>query len=133
MNNEPSPPVSNGERLRDGTFGKGNTFGRGGNPYLRRIHQLRSKLLDCTTEEDIEQLIATLRRLSLGGDVAAVRTWLEYALGKPRAVALSGPDGEPLGSGPIPWDLTRLTDDELTTLYTLLEKVTLGPDGAGPG
>jgi hypothetical protein len=84
--------------MRDGTFGKGNTFGRGGNPYLRRIHALKSKFLDCTTEADIEQLVATLRELSAKGDIAAMRLWIETVLGKPaQALALTGFDGGPLG------------------------------------
>jgi hypothetical protein len=98
LNGHPSPPASNGARLRDGRFGKGNQFGKGGNPYLRRIHQLRQKLLDCTTEQDIEQIIATLRKQSAEGDVASIKLWLEYALGRPsQSIELSGLDGEPLG------------------------------------
>jgi hypothetical protein len=105
-NNEPSSTVSNGEpgRLGNGTFGPKNTFGRGGNPYHRRIHQLRGKLLECATDDELVRIMRTLGDLAVGGDVAAARLWLEYTLGKaPQAIQLSGPDGEPIGG-----DLSRV-------------------------
>jgi hypothetical protein len=86
-----------GGRLHDGKFAQGNRFARG-NPYLKRVHALRAKLVECATDEDLEKIVKKLSELAAGGDVAAARLWLEHCLGKPtQALELSGLDGAPLG------------------------------------
>jgi hypothetical protein len=97
----PLPPASDGaagaRRTPDGRFATGNGFGRG-NPHLRRVHALRARLLEVVDEDAVGRLGRKLLELAEGGDLEAAKVLLAYALGKPPAsVALTGPEGEPLG------------------------------------
>lgn len=93
-------PVSdglNGGKGPDGRFLHGNRHGRG-NPNNRKQHQLRAALLDAASDEDVRRVGAKLVELSLAGDVAAARTWLEHVCGRaPASVEVSGLDGAALG------------------------------------
>jgi hypothetical protein len=98
MDHEPSGTASNGERRGDGTFGKGNKFGKGGNPYLKRIKYLKAIVLTSATPEQVRAVIVRLGEQAAEGDVAAAKVYLDHVLGRPaQAIELSGPDGEPIG------------------------------------
>jgi hypothetical protein len=84
-------------RAAGGRFAPQNRYGKG-NPNTRRAHELRAAVLSATTEIDVVEVVAKLKELALGGDVAAAKTYLDHILGRPaQAVEVSGPDGESLG------------------------------------
>jgi len=81
MSNRPSPNGTNG-RGAGGRFAKGNAGGPG-NPYAKRVGQLRSMLLDAVTDEDWLAAIHKLIDDAKSGDKAARRELFERMLGKP--------------------------------------------------
>lgn len=94
----------NGRNRITGHFEKGWKGGPG-NPFSKRLHELRQSVIDCTTPEDVKAVIGKLFELAKSGDVQAARVWLEYVIGKPaQSLEISGRGGEPLGT-----DLARLT------------------------
>jgi hypothetical protein len=91
-----SEPTPNGRHI-DGRFAPGNRVSVN-NPGNTRMRSLRRALLECGTEEKVREVEAKLHELAVGGDVAAIRTWLEYLTGKPvQALEVTGPDGTALG------------------------------------
>ena len=80
-------PSTNGKNGRDklGRFAQGNAGGPG-NPYARRVAELRSALMDAVTEDDLRAVVAKLKKAK-EGDIAAIREVLDRALGKPLAGA----------------------------------------------
>jgi hypothetical protein len=72
------------ERNTNGTFAKGNPGGPG-NPFGRRVAALRSKLLSCITDEDMTVATAQLIKLVRDGDLAALKLFYQYSVGKPAA------------------------------------------------
>lgn len=71
---------------------------RGSHPTARRMAELRAQFTECVTPEHLKGMYVSLTKMALGGDVAAIKLWLEYAIGKPvQALELSGPDGGSLG------------------------------------
>jgi hypothetical protein len=70
------------QRDEKGRFVKGNTCGRG-NPFARQTAQLRKAFVDMVSEEDVRDIVAILLLLAKGGDLAAARVVLSYAVGKP--------------------------------------------------
>lgn len=86
---------SNGRGDR-GLFAPGNKLASG-NPNAKRMHELRSAVLEAVTKDQVEKVINKLGELAAGGDTAAAKVFLDYTIGRPaQAVELSGPDGEPL-------------------------------------
>ena len=84
------------KRGKDGRFLPGFAGGPG-NPFARRVHQLRSALLKTVTPSDIEEVVRKLLSMAKEGDVTAIKELLDRTIGKPvTAVELSGADGEPL-------------------------------------
>jgi hypothetical protein len=69
-------------RESNGRFGIGNPGGPG-NPFGRRLAALRSAFLNAATEERLQELSEKLFQMALGGDVAAAKLFLAYAVGKP--------------------------------------------------
>ena len=65
-----------------GRFVKGNAGGPG-NPYYRRQAQLKRLLLECVTDEDVLSVLRVLLDLARTGDLAAIKLFLEYTVGKP--------------------------------------------------
>ncbi len=121
MNEPLSPSSDGGARRPDGRFGPGNRYGRGC-PVNRRMHALRRALVDAVEPERVAKVIDRLGELAEQGDVQAAKLLLEYAVGKPpRALELTGPDGEALGLG---WE--RLTGAILGALAAI-------PRGQGGG
>jgi hypothetical protein len=76
----PSAATANG-RSSTGKFPAGNKFGKG-NPYAKRVHQLRSAFLNAVTDDDIAEVVAALISAAKGGDVAAIKLLLDRSLGK---------------------------------------------------
>jgi hypothetical protein len=92
----PSPTASNGDghagplapqngRDAGGRFAAGNKAARG-NPFARRVAALRTALLSVATPERVRQLAERLFRMAEGGDVAAAKLVLNYAIGRPAEV-----------------------------------------------
>jgi hypothetical protein len=74
----PSPS----DRDERGRFKKGNGGGPG-NPYARRCAHLRQLLHSASTDEEILEIFEVLKKLALKGDVAAIKLFLAYQIGKP--------------------------------------------------
>jgi hypothetical protein len=53
---EPKPNGDNGERGEDGRFLPGNAGGPG-NPYAKKVAELRGSLISAISHEDIEEII----------------------------------------------------------------------------
>jgi hypothetical protein len=76
----PSQPTS--QRDARGRFVAGNQGGPG-NPFARQTARLRKAMLAAVTDADIQAIVAKLIELAKGGDVAASKLVLAYAIGKP--------------------------------------------------
>jgi len=92
----PSLPPSSDDgapgRTARGAFAKGNKLGRRfargnkagcGNPYTRRVGELRAAFLDAVTPDNIQSLAHALLAKALDGDLPAAQLFLSYAVGKP--------------------------------------------------
>jgi hypothetical protein len=83
---------TNGRLLPGNRVAAGN---KGSNPTARRMHELRRSILEAEGEENVRSVWVKLRELAAGGDVQAIRLYLEYAFGKPvQALEIGGPDGQ---------------------------------------
>jgi hypothetical protein len=105
MNPTPTPaPVAENTTGRDATgrFTKGNPGGPG-NPYYRRQAELKRMLLASVTDADIQSVMQVLLGLARGGDLAAIKLFLEYTVGKPSKEV--DPDREELHE----WQLQQQT------------------------
>ena len=69
-------------REANGRFGKGNQFGPG-NPFARRVAQLREAMLEAVGSDDLAAILAKLIEKARAGDVPASKLVLAYAIGKP--------------------------------------------------
>lgn len=137
MENEPSHPVSNGERRPTGQFGPGNKFGKGGNPFLRRLHHLKATVLASATPTQVRAVIEKLGEQAAEGDVASAKVYLDHVLGKPsQSIALTGLDALAPGV-----DLARVraailaaVGDDLETRHRIAKALlTLDSGGDGDG
>ena len=77
----PSPNGDNGGRNDSGRFAPGNRGGPG-NPYARRVAQLRSTMLATVTDDDIRAIVAKLVEQAKSGDLAASKLVLDRCLGR---------------------------------------------------
>jgi hypothetical protein len=64
-----------------------NNDGGPGNPFGRRVAELRKILLRSATEENVERLANMLMEKAFAGDLAAAKLLLLYWIGKPKEVA----------------------------------------------
>jgi hypothetical protein len=82
----PPSPSPNGDNGRDskGRFTRGNRGGPG-NPFARKVADLRNSLLAEVTVEDIQKLVRMLLEKARGGDVSAAKLLLAYTIGRPAA------------------------------------------------
>jgi hypothetical protein len=97
-------PSRNGRTAR-GRFAKGNPGGPG-NPYAKRVADLRAALLESVTEADIRAVARALVKRAKAGEVAAIRELLDRLVGKRE-------DAVPEMTGPpIIKVVTGLPDDE---------------------
>jgi hypothetical protein len=78
--NAPKP-----ERTPNGRFARGNAGGPG-NPFGRKVAQFRQALLSTITDDDIQRVGKLLLEMALARDVAAMKLFLQYAVGKPQVV-----------------------------------------------
>lgn len=85
LNGETQPDTTLPARKHTGQFKKGNPGGPG-NPFYKRIQELRRALYDQTTGQDVVEVMATLAALAKGGDVAAIKLYLAYTVGAPEAL-----------------------------------------------
>lgn len=76
-----TPPAQDGRDTR-GRFTKGNKGGTG-NPFARQIAGFRTALVSAATDEDFADLARMLLAKAKGGDLAAVKLFLSYTIGKP--------------------------------------------------
>ena len=81
---EISEKATNG-RMANGRFGKGNRGGPG-NPFNRRIAELRRMLMEAVSER-LPAIVAALIVKAEAGDVAAIRIALQYGVGMPLPAA----------------------------------------------
>jgi hypothetical protein len=80
-----------------------NNDGGPGNPFGRRVAELRKVLLRSATEENVERLANMLMEKAFAGDLAAAKLLLLYWIGKPKEVA------EPDRVDVEEWELARQT------------------------
>ena len=73
----------------NGRFARGNPGGPG-NPFARRVAALRKVIIDNVSEEDLPAITEALKAKAKGGNVAAAKLLLAYAIGKP--ASLPDPD-----------------------------------------
>ena len=82
----PSETEGNG-RATNGRFGSGNTCAKG-NPFAKKIGQLRAALIRAVSEGDIEAIVRKLVEQARAGDIHAAREVLLRTLGKPQEADL---------------------------------------------
>ncbi len=54
-----------------------------GNPYYRRQAELKRQMLDFVTDVDVNSVMRVLLGIARSGDLAAIKLFLEYTIGKP--------------------------------------------------
>jgi hypothetical protein len=72
---------TNGRDAR-GRFIPGNKGGPG-NPFARKVAELRKALVNFVTEDDMKHIAFVLKERAMGGDLAAIKLLFQYVLGKP--------------------------------------------------
>jgi hypothetical protein len=77
-----TPPGLVGGRDSRGRFAKGNAGGPG-NPYNRRVAELRRIMLEEVSDDAMRVIIQVLLFKAQSGDLAAIKLVLQYVLGKP--------------------------------------------------
>src|SRR6266851_2537416 len=98
----PDPTTTNAGRDSNGRFTKGNPGGPG-NPYYRRQAELKRGMLDFVTDVDVNSVVRVLLGLARGGDLAAIKLFLEYTIGKPN------PSVDPDKAALHEWDIQKQT------------------------
>ncbi len=70
---------------------------RGSNPTARRVNELRAMVVEATTEDEVRGAFKRLYELGMGGEVSALKLFLEYCCGKPvTSVEVSTTEGSTL-------------------------------------
>jgi hypothetical protein len=80
----PPPPTPSVGRDASGRFTKGNRGGPG-NPFARQVAEFRKAIIEATTPEKIQAVVAKVEQKALEGDLAAVKIYLAYTVGRPTA------------------------------------------------
>jgi hypothetical protein len=80
----PGPPTPGPDREASGRFAKGNRGGPG-NPFARQVAEFRKAIIEATTPEKIQAVVAKVEVKALEGDLAAVKIYLAYTVGRPTA------------------------------------------------
>ena len=78
----------NGKRGGDGRFLPGNADGPG-NPYAKKVAELRGSLINSINHDDIELIINSQIKKAKKGDTMAAKFILERILGRPQTMDLS--------------------------------------------
>jgi hypothetical protein len=103
----PATPESSHEGHDErGRFARGNRGGPG-NPFARRVAQLRRTLCESITDEDIQAVSRKLLEQAREGDVAAARLLFSYTVGRP------APPVDPDTLDIQEWDIHRRTPANL--------------------
>lgn len=76
-------------RDRNGRFARGNSGGPG-NPFARRVAQLRAVMMETVSDDDMRAVVQTLLTLAKSGDVAAIKLLLDRLLGRVGAMEEDG-------------------------------------------
>jgi hypothetical protein len=79
---ETPTPDHRDHRDQRGRFQLGNKGGPG-NPFARRVAELKRLLLNCVSDDDLRAAVDSLIEKAKNGDVAAAKLLFSYALGKP--------------------------------------------------
>jgi hypothetical protein len=79
---EPANPSSSPNQDAKGRFTKNNPGGPG-NPFARQVAQLRKRLLDRLSAEQLDAIADKLIELAKDGHVQAIKLLFSYTLGKP--------------------------------------------------
>jgi hypothetical protein len=119
MNPSPTPaPVAENPIGRDaaGRFAKGNPGGPG-NPYYRRQAELKRLMLESVTDTDVLSVMQVLLGLARGGDLVAIKLFLEYTVGKPSKEV--DPDKEELHE----WQLQQQTPRLVQVMETMTHSI----------
>ncbi|MFO0846785.1 MAG: hypothetical protein U0797_31210 [Gemmataceae bacterium] len=77
-----TPKTHPEQRGSNGRFARGNPGGPG-NPFARRVAQMRSLALEAVPDEDLTAILKKMVELAKEGDVPAAKLVLQYTLGKP--------------------------------------------------
>jgi hypothetical protein len=83
LQGEQAPAADNGRDAR-GRFTAGNAGGPG-NPFARRVAELRKVLLETVTDDELRIVAGQLMVKAKFGDLAAIKLLFQYVLGKPAA------------------------------------------------
>ena len=80
----PAEPLQANDSGRDGQgrFLPGN-LGGPGNPYARRVAELRRVMLECVTAQEMEIIVGELLVQAKNGKLGAIKLLFQYVLGKP--------------------------------------------------
>src|SRR5690242_10359886 len=83
----PSPVTSEQPKQRDdrGRFARGN-HGGPGNPFGRRVADMRKAMLAAVSLQDVADVFQELLAKAKTGDVQAMKLFLAYTVGKPEKV-----------------------------------------------
>jgi hypothetical protein len=73
---------STNERDARGRFVPGNKGGPG-NPFARKVAELRKTLVNFVTEDDMKHIAFVLKERAMAGELAAIKLLFQYILGKP--------------------------------------------------
>jgi hypothetical protein len=79
---EPATTPREDRRDENGRFTKGNRGGFG-NPFARRTAAFRRALAEAVSDDMIAAVVRKLAELAQAGDVAAIKLFLAYTVGKP--------------------------------------------------
>jgi hypothetical protein len=91
----PSPTAADGgDRGPNGRFVKGNRCSVG-NPFGRRVNELRKALLEALDPDAIKRIVRKLIERAEHGDLAAVQVLFDRCLGKVGPAPSGEPDDEP--------------------------------------
>ena len=85
-NGQPLPTAGNG-RDTHGQFAPGNRIGKG-NPFGKRVNEIRGELINALTTEDIRAVASALIEKAKSGDIPAVRELFDRTIGKPQEADL---------------------------------------------
>lgn len=107
---------------KTGRFLVGNTCATG-NPYAKRVNELRTALMDAVGAGDVRDVIRAMVDAAKGGDVQAARLLLDRTVGA-TPVDLNVSVAEPTRQV----DLSKLSDDELRLLIEINSKIDRAQD-----
>jgi hypothetical protein len=82
---QPSATATTPGREANGRFARGKPGGPG-NPFARRTAAARKAFCDALSHEDLVEIARAMKEKAKGGDVAAAKLVLAYAVGKPADV-----------------------------------------------